>query len=275
MKIYSYAKINLVIEILAKLENGYHDLRGIYQNIDLRDEITINESDKDSVMMDAGLVPQEDNIVYTAIKNFKSTYSLKDSFQVVITKNIPFSSGLGGGSSNASSVIMAINNMLKLNIPVEELSLFSSELGSDLPFFFKGGTCFVEGLGEKVNKLNNLRNQFVYLYNPNIDIKNKTQEMFRSIEPVDYTDGNLTEKIKEKIQENEYLKSEDYYNCFQNKAFKKFPKLIKKYKEMTEKFGNCFLTGAGMTLVSISNQNLSSSDFQRYSTIDRGFDIDN
>ena len=73
MKIYSYAKINLVIEILAKLENGYHDLRGIYQNIALRDEITINESDKDSVMMDAGLVPQEDNIVYTAIKNFKST----------------------------------------------------------------------------------------------------------------------------------------------------------------------------------------------------------
>ncbi|MBM01892.1 MAG: 4-(cytidine 5'-diphospho)-2-C-methyl-D-erythritol kinase [Chloroflexi bacterium] len=275
MKIYSYAKINLVIEILSKLKNGYHDLRGIYQNISLRDEITIKESDKDSVDMGSGLIAEEDNIVYKAIKNFKRAYNLNDSFKVVISKNIPVSSGLGGGSSNASSVIMGINNILKLNIPVEELSLFSSKLGSDLPFFFKGGTCFVEGLGERVYKLNNLRNEFVYLYDPQIDIKNKTKKMFRSIDSIDYTDGCLTQKVKRKIQKNEYLKSGDYFNCFQNIAFKKFPKLSIKHEEMTEKFGNCFLTGAGMILVSISNQDVSSSNFQKYSIIDRGFDIDN
>ncbi len=275
MKIYSYAKINLVIEILSKLENGYHDLKGIYQNINLRDEININESDHDSIILKNGFVPEEDNIAFKAIKCFKSTYKLNNSFEIIINKKIPISSGLGGGSSNASSVIMAINNILKLNIPIEELSLFSSKLGSDLPFFFKGGTCLVEGFGEKVYQLNDLRNSYVYLYDSEITINNKTQFMFNSIKPDDYTDGKLTEKVKEKIQNNESLVSQDYFNCFQKKALTKFPKLNEKYHQMLEKFGNCFLTGAGMTLISISNKNIKSDDFQKYSTINKGFDIDN
>ncbi len=71
MKIYSYAKINLVIEILSKLDNGYHDIKGIYQNINLRDEININESESDSVILKNGFIQEKDNIVYKAIKDFK------------------------------------------------------------------------------------------------------------------------------------------------------------------------------------------------------------
>ena len=275
MKIYSYAKINLVIEILSKLENGYHDLKGIYQNINLSDEININESDHDSIILNNGFVAEKDNLVYKTIKSFKSAYKLNNSFEIVINKKIPISAGLGGGSSNASSVIMAINNILKLNIPIEELSLFSSELGSDLPFFFKGGTCLVKGFGEKVYQLNELKNSYAYLYDSGIVVDNKTKFMFNSIKPSDYTDGKLTEKVKEKIQNNEPLDSKDYYNCFQKKALTKFPKLNKKYHQMLEKFGNCFLTGAGMTLISISDESINSDELQKYSTINKGFDIDN
>ena len=275
MKIYSYAKINLIIEILGKFENGYHNLKGIYQNINLRDEININESDHDSVLLSDSSISEKNNIVYKAIKNFKSTYNLSSSFEITINKRIPISSGLGGGSSNASSVIMAINNILKLNIPLEELSLFSSKLGSDLPFFFKGGTCLIKGYGENVYKLNDVRNRYLYLYDSRISIDNKTQSMFNSLDSSDFTDGKLTEKIKGKIQNNEYLDPEDFFNCFQVKALNKFPNLRKKYYQMVEIFGNCFLTGAGMTLISMSDQNINSDEFQRFSTINKGFDIDN
>ena len=275
MKIYSYAKINLVIEILSKLDNGYHDIKGIYQNINLRDEININESESDSVTLKNGLVQEKDNIVYKAIKSFKDNYKFNNSFEVIINKKIPISAGLGGGSSNAASVIMALNNILKLNIPIEELALFSSRLGSDLPFFFKGGTCLVKGFGEKVYKLDDLRNYYVYLFDSKISINNKTEFMFNSIKPSDYTDGKLTENVKQKIKNNEPLNPQDYFNCFQKKALTKFPKLKKKYHQMLAKFGNCFLTGAGMTLISITDKNMDSDDFQKYSTINKGFDIDN
>ena len=84
MKIYSYAKINLIIEILGKFENGYHNLKGIYQNINLRDEININESDHDSVLLSDSSISEKNNIVYKAIKSFKSTYNLSSSFEIII-----------------------------------------------------------------------------------------------------------------------------------------------------------------------------------------------
>ena len=100
------------------------------------------------------------------------------AIKLAIKKNIPISSGLGGGSSNAAAVIYGLNHMLNLNLSINEMISFSQKLGSDIAFFYTGGTCLVSGQGDKIEKLNKLIiDNFNLLYVP-VNLKNKTSNMY-------------------------------------------------------------------------------------------------
>ena len=121
MKIKSFAKLNLTLEILGKNSSNMHEITGIFQNIDLYDEIEISESSLDSVDMLNHDISQEDNLVFKTLKLIKNELSIKDSFKVKIYKNIPLSSGLGGGSSNAAATIYGLNEMMDLNLDISDM----------------------------------------------------------------------------------------------------------------------------------------------------------
>lgn len=155
----SYAKINLYLDVLSKRNDGYHNIKTIMQNITLGDEMKIclypADKNKVSIKVEGPKIPA-DNTIHKAALLFLD--EIKDTFEVrvLVKKNIPLGSGLGGASSNAAATLVGLNSLMDKPFPPSFLSSLSPQIGSDVPFFLKGGTCMVEGRGEKVKKMPSL-----------------------------------------------------------------------------------------------------------------------
>lgn len=165
MKLLSPAKINLGLWILGKRSDGYHEIFTIYHTVNLFDEITIEEGPL-SIVTSSG-IPMEENLVYKAIRSMEKRLGKDINFRIYINKNIPEGAGLGGGSSNVATTMMAINELLGKPFEREELQNIASKVSSDAPFFFLGGTAIGRGRGEILEKIDIPRMVFTLIY-PNI-----------------------------------------------------------------------------------------------------------
>jgi len=162
MKILAPAKINLSLDILGKDSSGYHKIQTIFHEIKyLADEIEITSSKKEDILdsfiapkISAILLPQKsDDMVYKALMLMKKTFKIKKFVKIKVKKNIPFASGLGGGSSDAATVMKGLNKLWKLNVSKEALAKLGKRLGMDVPFFIYGGTAMGKHYGEKITQL--------------------------------------------------------------------------------------------------------------------------
>ncbi|PIR55061.1 4-(cytidine 5'-diphospho)-2-C-methyl-D-erythritol kinase [Candidatus Peregrinibacteria bacterium CG10_big_fil_rev_8_21_14_0_10_36_19] len=182
----SPCKINLCLDILKKTPSGYHKIQTVIQELpQMADEIIIEETkDKDFVSTSEALkktpIQIPENLAEKALQLFKTRYQISQNFKISILKKIPISSGLGGGSSNAATVLKALNIISKKNIPDSELELLAAELGMDVPFFIKGGTQFAENFGEKLTPLKSLNVQVELAFASNK--KNSTAANYKALD---------------------------------------------------------------------------------------------
>ncbi len=171
----SPAKINLHLEIIGKREDGYHELAMIMQNIDLFDYIefennTIGKIQLNSDCKDLSL--NSDNLIIKAANCIKEiSNNRKLGANIFLRKNIPIGAGLAGGSSNAAATLLGLNRLWGLNLDYETILTLSAKLGSDVPFFVKGGCQFCFGRGEIIEEYNSKFNYgAILLKNPIISI---------------------------------------------------------------------------------------------------------
>ncbi len=140
MKIKSYAKVNLYLDILRKLEDGYHEIDTVFQEISLYDEITINKSHENKIIFDNVDIDEKNNTIEKTLNLLNPWLEkLQVGVEILVKKNIPMGSGLGGGSSNGAAVLKGVNKLCDLNISNEELTKLASMVGADTPFFIYGG----------------------------------------------------------------------------------------------------------------------------------------
>ena len=176
MLINSYAKINLSLEIGRKLPNNYHQINSVFNQIDLHDKISIKKLKQNKIIIKSNIkdIQNKNNLAYKAASSLKNKYKIKEGIEININKNIPLQSGLGGGSSNAASTLMALNELFDLKLKKNELINLASKIGSDDPFFIEGKTCFVSGTGDKIKKIDlNLQLNFLII-KPKISISTKS-----------------------------------------------------------------------------------------------------
>ncbi|MBP5091533.1 MAG: 4-(cytidine 5'-diphospho)-2-C-methyl-D-erythritol kinase [Bacilli bacterium] len=170
MIIRSYAKINLSLKITGvREEDGYHLLELVNLPIDLFDTIEVQKVDSWSSFVttdDPDLMQIRENICKKALDKMREKYGFKDQFRIMIHKDIPFAAGLGGGSSNAAAVMLAINKILKLNAKKEELEEIALSLGTDVPFFLDPKPSLVSGVGEKIEPIKVKKQYFCLLVKP-------------------------------------------------------------------------------------------------------------
>ena len=178
LKLNSYAKINLTLDILKKLDSGYHEINSIMQTISLHDTLSFKESAE--VIVRCYGIEQEKNIAYKTAMLLKERYGIHDGIEIIIEKEIPIGAGLGGGSSNAAATLLALNKLWDLNLSQSELEYLAMQLGADVTFFLNGGTCFASGMGDKVKKIRELPYLDLLLVYPNINIS--TKQAYSSIE---------------------------------------------------------------------------------------------
>lgn len=171
----SYAKVNLGLKVLDLLPDNYHSIFTIMQEINLYDTIEINKNNTKKLTINCqgpiDVPNNKNNLCIKAAELVFKNYNIKNGLDIILNKNIPIGAGLGGGSSNAATVLCKLNEIFNLKISNKDLHKLAFELGCDIPFFIDGGIQISEGKGEKLTKLNlDLTNQFILLVCPNFNI---------------------------------------------------------------------------------------------------------
>lgn len=152
----SFAKINWILEVLGKRSDGYHEVSTVLQTIDLRDRLDF-ELLVDPVIrlrvQGREVARGADNLVYRAAKLMLPLAPGGGGVSIVLTKRIPVGAGLGGGSGNAATVLLALNRLWNCGLALPQLEELAAKLGSDVPFFLQGGTVWARGRGEQLRPL--------------------------------------------------------------------------------------------------------------------------
>jgi 4-diphosphocytidyl-2-C-methyl-D-erythritol kinase len=155
LRVPSFAKINLGLEVLGTRQDGYHELRTIFQTIDLRDDVFLRPGGRDLVVRcDHPGVPEgAANLALRAAAELRRFSKRKDGVLINITKRIPVAGGLGGGSSNAAAVLLGLDRLWGLGLGPAGLHPLARRIGADVPFFLMGGTALGLGRGDEVYPL--------------------------------------------------------------------------------------------------------------------------
>jgi len=164
MQIKAYAKINLTLDILEKRPDNFHEIHSIMQQIYLHDELTFQKS--------PDIIAQsqfKDDIILKTILKLKKLFHIEEGITVTNKKSIPVAAGLAGGSTDAATTLIALNEIWGLNLSTEDLIKIGAELGSDVPFCLAGKSCFVSGKGEVLERIN-LPEMHILLINPGYEI---------------------------------------------------------------------------------------------------------
>ena len=154
MQLRAPAKINLSFRILRRRDDGFHEVETLMSPISLHDELTITRrrggGEIELVCDDPTIPSGDDNLVVRAARLFCETTHNEVGLTIRLQKNVPHGAGLGGGSSDAASVLLALNQLFDANLPVESLAALAAQIGSDVPFFIYQSAAFCGGRGEIV-----------------------------------------------------------------------------------------------------------------------------
>jgi 4-diphosphocytidyl-2-C-methyl-D-erythritol kinase len=159
LRLPSFAKINLGLEVLGVRQDGYHELRTIFQTIDLRDDVEIRGRGREvTVQCDHPRVPAgQQNLAWRAASELRRYAKRADGVEIRIAKRIPVAGGLGGGSSNAAAVLLGLDRLWGLGLGPDGLHPIARRIGADVPYFLIGGTALGLARGDEVYPL---RRQF-------------------------------------------------------------------------------------------------------------------
>ncbi|MBQ5615899.1 MAG: 4-(cytidine 5'-diphospho)-2-C-methyl-D-erythritol kinase [Peptococcaceae bacterium] len=154
-KITAYAKINLVLDVLRKREDGYHEVAMVMQAVDLSDTIRLKEADRNWITTNNRHIPMNmNNLAMRAVTLMQREFPGKvPKIEVSLEKHIPVSAGMAGGSTDCAGVMLGINKMCNLDLTRKELELLAAQLGSDIPFCIGGPTALATGRGEIIEPL--------------------------------------------------------------------------------------------------------------------------
>ncbi len=166
------AKVNLMLRIVKKREDGYHEIRTIFQKISLHDTLRFTLRKEPGIVIqtsDPNLPTGKENLIHRAAASILERSAYPGGVAIRVRKRIPVGAGLGGGSSNAATTLKSLNSLLSLNLSPKELSALGLRIGADVPFFLMEGSALGEGIGERLRKID-LPELWYILVNPGFEV---------------------------------------------------------------------------------------------------------
>ncbi len=248
VKVLSPAKINIGLRVLRKRSDGYHDIETIFHEVKLFDEIEVEVSDRIEFETDSSEVPLGfENLCLKSARIFIESFGIHSGVRIYLRKVIPVGAGLGGGSSNAAGVLKALNILFGTGADEDFLCELAGLIGSDVPFFIRGGTAYATGRGEIIEPLQVDFPYKVVLVYPNIKIstawayenlKLRDHIGTRSLKEIFIQNINLPENLKAWIE-----------NDFEGLVFSHYPE-IGEIKLKLYELGAVFslMSGSGSTV---------------------------
>lgn len=174
MKVKAAAKINLMLDILKRLDNGYHSLLMIMQSVDLFDIVAVDKNNQNKIIIECdkdGVPCNEKNIAYKCAVKFFEYCNINDiGVTIKIEKNIPMAAGVAGGSADGAAVIYCLNKIYNTNLSQKELCEIGNKVGADIPFSLTGGTAVTLGTGNVIAPVKDLPECYIVLCKPEQDV---------------------------------------------------------------------------------------------------------
>ena len=174
-KLNAYGKINLGLDVVGRLENGYHQVRMVMQTIGIFDELTFTRRKEGiRITADSDEIPtNEHNLVYKAVRLMKETYNIASGVEIHLKKRIPVAAGMAGGSSDAAAALRGVDRMYGLGLNQQELCRLGVQIGADVPYCIMGGTVLAEGIGEKLTPLAAAPDCYILLVKPDVSVSTR------------------------------------------------------------------------------------------------------
>ncbi len=261
IKLQAPAKINYLLDVIRKRPDNYHDLRMVMQRIALSDEIEISLSDTPGIRVycDRGDVPDGPaNIAWRAADALLALSHSNTGIDIFILKKIPMAAGLGGGSSDAATVLMGLNDLLNLKLTDEKLMSVGVRLGADVPFFIFKKTALAEGIGDRLSAVEGLPQVWIVLVNPNIHVS--TAWVYKNLQLTKKSDTDKLPKFNNSIEDICALLSND----LESVTIGSFP-VIQEIKDALLANGaqGVLMSGSGPTVFGVFEDEQKASACQR------------
>ena len=260
-------KINLLLDVTQRRENGYHDIVTIMQSVKLSDKVTVEKTNDGTVTLKTdfdNIVAPEDNIAYKAIMLMKEEFNLSCGFNVTIEKNIPIAGGMGGGSTNAAAVIKAINIICDLNQPQDTLMQLGLKLGADVPFCIFEKCAIARGVGEEILEATGLKNVKIVIVNPGVSVS--TKQIYELVDEK-CTLGMIDEKLALLSLENMELHSykDTLKNIMQPVTAELCPQIESIIKELKDLGAvHSMMSGSGPTCFGIFENDIDEEKIKNH-----------
>ncbi len=174
--IKAYAKINLGLDVVRKLPNGYHEVKMIMQTVGIYDKLTLERTDSGiTLTTDSSELPADrDNLVYRAAELMKEKYHIEEGIRIHLEKRIPIAAGMAGGSTDAAAAMKGILRLLGLDASLSQLMEYGVAIGADVPYCIMGGTALAEGIGDKLTALPPAPDCYILVAKPKLSISTKS-----------------------------------------------------------------------------------------------------
>ena len=252
--IKAMAKVNLGLDVLRRLENGYHEVMMVMQTVNLYDELTVKKEEgcAISITSNTGELPlNEDNLIYKAAKLLSTHTGKEYGVKIHLDKQIPIAAGMAGGSTDAAATLLGLNALYDLGLNKEELAKIGVKIGADVPYCIYGGTCLSEGIGEVLTKLPDAPDCFVVIAKPGIGVSTKYVYENLHIETVkDHPDiDGMIDAIKADNLDGVAQKME---NVLETVTIKRYPEIAVMKECLLENGAeNALMSGSGPTVFGI------------------------
>lgn len=222
---YAPAKINLSLEVLRRRDDGYHEVTTVLQTVSLADDLTVTRDEQISLDCTLPDLNAEHNLVLRAARELRRRFPRAPGARIVLRKRIPVAAGLGGGSSNAAAALRALVSLWELPVSDFELQEIAAGLGSDVPFFLRGGTAWATGRGEQIEPLPPPLPTWLVLIPHEQTLPDKTRRLYAALSPDEFRSGQTTQKLVEQLRSGAPLDPDLFVNSFTAAAMRVFPGL--------------------------------------------------
>ncbi|MGI6348588.1 MAG: 4-(cytidine 5'-diphospho)-2-C-methyl-D-erythritol kinase [Eubacteriaceae bacterium] len=249
----SYAKINLCLHVLGRLPNGYHRISTLMQRVALHDEVTLRAVSS-GVFVGTNRAELnreiENNTAKKAAELFFEHTAIKAGVEIFLQKNIPHKAGLGGSSSNGAAVIEGLDKLFETHLSYKDKCALAIRVGADVPFFIRGQTAKVEGIGEKITPIYPALQREVLIIKPPFGVS--TKEAYESLRPELFSKNSKVEELYQGYLQNDPVTIQHYtVNTFEKNMAQKAE--IAKIKEACIENGAIasLMTGSGSAIFAV------------------------
>jgi 4-diphosphocytidyl-2-C-methyl-D-erythritol kinase len=247
MQLYAPAKINLSLEIKGRREDGFHEIETLMAPISLSDHLTIERGQTTGDIKfscdDSSLADGDDNLVVQAARLFRKTTKIETGIEIVLEKKIPHGAGLGGGSSDAATTLLGLNELFETGLDQTDLLELAGQIGSDVPFFILGSAAMCRGRGEIVEPATLLTSLKLLLVKPDFGVPT----------PWAYSKWKDSRELPGVEYASQAFSSVRFVNDLERPVFEKFILLghLKTWLQRQPEVGAALLSGSGSTAFAV------------------------